>query len=65
MLIFNEWFRFPLFAIGIVGSYIGASYLFLSLLHGEALAAMFWFLVTSIGLLVGLFAAHRKMKGIE
>lgn len=61
--------RFPLFAIGVVGGYIGASYLFVTSfvtsIHGELLVAMFWFLVTSIGLLVGLFAAHRKMKGIE
>jgi hypothetical protein len=57
--------RFPLFAIGVVGSYIGASHVFLRATFGETLPAMFWFLVTSIGLLVGLFAAHRKMKGIE
>jgi hypothetical protein len=57
--------RFPLFAIGVVGSYIGASYLFLTSTHLGLLGGMLWFLATSIGLLVGLFVAHRKMKEIE
>jgi hypothetical protein len=57
--------RFPLFAIGVVPSYIGASYLFLTSTHIGLLGGMLWFLATSIGLLVGLFAAHRKMKEPE
>lgn len=54
--------RFPLFAIGVVGGYIGATYWVLRWSHVGLTGGMLWLLVTSIGLLVGLFAAHRRMK---
>jgi hypothetical protein len=56
--------RFPLFVMGVLGAYLGLSVLFLRSSPGEILG-IFWFFVSSLGLLVGLFVAHRRMKEPE
>jgi hypothetical protein len=56
--------RFPLFVMGVLTAYAGLSVLFLRA-RPEAILATFWFLATSVGLLVGLFLARRGMDAPE
>jgi Predicted membrane protein (DUF2157) len=56
--------RFPLFVMGVLGVYLAVSVLFLRSRPGEILGT-FWFFASSLGLLVGLFVAHRRMKEPE
>jgi hypothetical protein len=53
--------RFPLFAFGILASYIGLSRLVIDGLDLEVLGC-FWFCATSILLILGLLWAQRRMK---
>jgi hypothetical protein len=56
--------RFPLFVMGVLTAYAGLSLLFLRA-RPEAVQGAFFFFVTSVGLLVGLFVAHRRMGAPE
>jgi Predicted membrane protein (DUF2157) len=56
--------RFPLFVMGVLTGYAGLSLLFLRT-RPEAVLGAFWFLATSVGLLVGLFVARRGMDAPE
>jgi hypothetical protein len=59
--------RFGLFAMGVVGAYLGISALFLHALSGSdaATLAFFWFAVTPIVVLALLYVAHRKLREPE
>jgi len=52
--------RFPLFAIGVAGAYIGVTALVLHAAPGELW--IYWFAFTPLGLLAALLFAHRFLK---
>lgn len=53
--------RFPLFAFGVLGAYVGLCRLMIKLLNEEVLGC-FWFATTSILVILGLLVAQRRMK---
>ena len=53
--------RFSLFVLGVLAAYTGLSALFLRTDPGDAGGAL-WFAVTSLAVLAGLLAAHRRLK---
>jgi hypothetical protein len=53
--------RFPLFAMGALGAYVGVSRLVVPSIDDETLVFA-WFLVTSIGAIGALIVAHRAME---
>jgi hypothetical protein len=53
--------RFSLFVLGVLAGYTGASALFLRTHPGDAGGAL-WFALTSLAVLGGLLAAHRRLK---
>jgi hypothetical protein len=56
-----RWRRFPLFAFGVLGGYVGLSALVVSL--GDVAAfGCFWFFATSLLVIVGLVVAQRRMR---
>ena len=54
--------RFSLFGMGLVAAYIGLSGIVVAGVH-DAFFGYLWFSATGIGVLVGLLAAHRAMRG--
>jgi hypothetical protein len=56
--------RFPMFVMGVLTAYAGLSLLFLRA-RPEAILGAFFFLATSVALLVGLFVARRGMDAAE
>ena len=54
--------RFSLFALGVVGAYVAVSRLAVAGIHDE-FAVLAWFCLSSIGCVVGLVAAQRRMRG--
>lgn len=59
--------RFGLFAMGVVGAYVGISALFVDALSGSdaAILGFFWFTATPIAVLAFLYVAHRRLKESE
>ena len=59
--------RFGLFAMGLVGAYVGLSALFVQALSGSdaAILGFFWFTMTPIAMLAFLYVAHRRLKEAE
>ena len=53
--------RFSLFVLGVLSAYTGLSALFLRTHPGDAGGAL-WFAVTSLAVLAGLLAAHRRLR---
>ncbi|HSS50721.1 MAG TPA: hypothetical protein VLX28_17415 [Thermoanaerobaculia bacterium] len=53
--------RFPLFAYGVLGGYVGLSRVVFGITHFELLGC-FWFSITSIFLIIGLLIAQRRMR---
>ena len=53
--------RFPLFVLGVLAAYTGLSALFLRTRPGDAGGAL-WFALTSLAVLAGLLAVHRRLK---
>jgi hypothetical protein len=53
--------RFSLFVLGVLAGYTGLSALFLRTHPGDAGGAL-WFALTSLAVLGGLLAAHRRLK---
>ncbi len=53
--------RFPLFALGVLAAYAALSRLALHGITGETLGC-FWFFLTPIPVIVGLFLAQRRLK---
>jgi hypothetical protein len=53
--------RFSLFVLGVLAGYTGVSALFLRTHPGDAGGAL-WFALTSLAVLAGLLAAHRRLK---
>jgi hypothetical protein len=53
--------RFPLFAFGVLGAYVGLSGLLLKEVRADILGC-FWFSITSILVIAGLLAAQRRLR---
>jgi len=53
--------RFPLFAYGVLGGYAGLSRVVIGFTHFDTLGC-FWFSITSLALILGLFFAQRRMR---
>jgi hypothetical protein len=56
--------RFGLFAMGVVGAYVGVSALFVDAISGpdRTLVTFFWFTFTPIAVLALLYLAHRRLR---
>jgi hypothetical protein len=53
--------RFPLFAYGVLGGYVGLSRVVFGITNLEILGC-FWFSITSLLLIIGLLVAQRRMR---